>query len=317
MDKTGFRKYLENKDLTPTSITVYTRFTERFFEKVKKEDIQITKPDVLNYLEYLQKNKRLENITRSVHLLAINHYFTFLYQAEKIAKNPCLLLKIRGKNKKKLYKIYTPEELEQLYDAYYQVFVRNFDNSHYRYEQQRQCSALGRERNALILSILINQGISTTEIDKIEVSDLDLIKATIRIRGGKKLNDRTLPLKVTQIGLIMHYLQNVRPQLLEYQAIENNKLFLLLPIPRKKEVKNDNLKGIFHSFTLQMKTIDKQFINFLQVRASVITFWIKTQGLRKAQYLAGHRYISGTENYLPNNLDNLIDDINKLNPFDF
>jgi hypothetical protein len=65
----------------------------------------------------------------------------------------------------------------------------------------------------------------------------------------------------------------------------------------------------------QVKSIDKQFFNFLQVRASIITFWIKTQGLRKAQYLAEHRNISTTEAYLPNNLDGLIDDINKLHPF--
>jgi hypothetical protein len=31
--------------------------------------------------------------------------------------------------------------------------------------------------------------------------------------------------------------------------------------------------------------------------------------------MAGHRYISSTENYLPNNIDDLIDDIKKLHPF--
>jgi len=317
MEKAGFIKYLESKDLSQTSIMLYVKHTEDFFAKTKKEDLQIVKPDILTYLEYLKNKKGLQNSTRSIYLLSLNHYFTYLYQSEKIAQNPCLFLKIQGKKRKRLYKIYTSEELDLLFDNYYQLFVRGYDDSHYRHEQQKQYSVLGKERNALILSILFNQGITTKEISKIELNDIDLIKASLKIRGGNILNDRILPLKATQIGLFMNYLQNIRPQLLEYQATESNKLFLLVPIPRKKQVKNDNLKGIFYPLTEQVKTIDKQFINFLQVRASVITFWIKTKGLRKAQYLAGHRSISNTENYLSNNLDGLINDINKLHPFDF
>jgi len=65
----------------------------------------------------------------------------------------------------------------------------------------------------------------------------------------------------------------------------------------------------------QVKTIDRNFINFAQTRASVITHWLQTEGLRKAQYLAGHKTIASTENYTPNNIDNLIEDINKMHPF--
>ena len=72
---------------------------------------------------------------------------------------------------------------------------------------------------------------------------------------------------------------------------------------------------IFKSFTKQVKALDANFLNFKQVRASVITTWLKTQGLRKAQYMAGHRYISTTERYLPNEIAGLIDDISKFNPF--
>ena len=72
---------------------------------------------------------------------------------------------------------------------------------------------------------------------------------------------------------------------------------------------------VFKALTRHIKTFDKQFNSFKQLRSSVITFWIKTHNLRKAQYFAGHRYISSTEDYLPNNLENLIDDINKLHPF--
>jgi len=316
MNKTEFIKYLQGKDLAVKTINEYVRLTEHFFAYTKKEDIQATKPDVLEYLEYL-KNNGLQNITRQSYLIALNHYFTMQYQAEKIAKNPCLFLKIRGIQRKKLYKIYTPEELDQIFDNYYQIFVRNSDNNHYKYGLQKQYSVLSRERNALILNILINQGITTSEIGKIELNDIDFSKATLKIRGGKMLNNRTLPLKASQIGLIINYLQTIRPQLIEYQKIKTEKMFLLLPAVRKNKKKDENLMPVLFNLTKQIKSIEKQFINFQQVRASVITFWLKNYDLRKAQYFAGHRFISTTERYVNNNLDNLIDDINKLNPFDF
>jgi integrase/recombinase XerD len=191
--------------------------------------------------------------------------------------------------------------------------VRNYDYSKVP-KRNLERSVLSKERNALIVSILIYQGIVTGEIEKIQLADLDLIKATIKIRGSRRHNERILPLKATQIGLFMHYLQNVRPQILEYHTKESNNLFLTLPEFSKKSTDKDNL-DIFKRLSKQLQRTDKQFFNFKQVRASVITFWLKTQGLRKTQYLAGHKWISSTEDYLPNNLDDLTDDINKMHPF--
>ena len=315
MDKKGFTAYLESKGLAERTQKEYLAATKRFFTWAKKEDIQVTKPDILKHLEYL-KNKGLQNISRQNRLIALNHYFTFLYKREQIAVNPCLLLKIRGTNKKQLYhKLYTPEELEQLFDSYYQLFIRGYDDSHHRHEGQRHYSALYRGRNALIVSIMFNQGTNTREIENIKTDDINLEKAVLKIRGGKRLKDRVLPLKASQIGLFINYLQNIRPQILEYQTKESDKLFLPLPAISYKKTDNDMSTGIFKPITDQIKTIDKQFINFQQIRTSVITFWIKTQGLRKAQHLAGHSYISTTEKYLSNDIDNLTDDINKLHPF--
>ena len=310
---TEFIKYLEKKGLANATQEAYLFSLELFFKWARKEDIQVTKPDILKYLEYLKKKKGLQNITRKNQLVALKHYFTFLYQTEQVVENPCLLLKIRSANKRKLHKIYTPEELEQLADNYYQLFVRTYDYSHIPKNQQNH-KMLSNQRNLLILSVLVNQGVITSEIETIELDDLDLIKATITIRN-KRTAERTLLLKASQIGFFINYLQNIRPQLLKYQTRESNRLFLSLPDCCKKTTDSDTVKHFVKTLVKQVKTIDRQFINFQQVRASVITFWIKTQGLRKAQHLAGHRSIVSTENYLPNDIDSLTDDINKLNPF--
>lgn len=323
MDKQGFTGYLEGKNFAAKTITNYLKYVGQFFAKVKKEDIQVMKPDVLKFLEYLKSKREISNAYRRHYLDALNHYFTFLYQSGRIALNPCLLLKIRGTKRKTLYKTYTTEELDTLFDNYYQYFVRGYDNSHIPKNMQER-TALSHQRNVLLLSILVYQGTTTWETGRICTGDIDLIKATIRIAGGQHSNERVLPLKATQIGLLMHYLQNTHPQLMDYltginadtgiHANDNEKLFLsLLNGSRKKT--GESLDNIFVKLSKQLKTIDKQFTNFKQVRASVITRWIKTLGLRKAQYMAGHRYISSTESYQTNNLDGLIEDINKLHPF--
>ena len=315
MDKDGFIKYLEGKNFAKSTINGgVIRPVERFFEWIQKEDIQVTKPDVLRYLEYLKNNSTAQNITRQKYLINLNHYFTFLYQTGQITTNPCALLKMRGTQKKHLYRIYTPEELDTLFDNYYQLFVRNYDESHIS-DRLRQYANLCRHRNTLILNILVNQGTHTSEIDKIEMDDLDLVKATLKIRSSRKGKERILPLKASQIGLFMHYLQHIRPQLQEYHTAETNKLFLSLPAISKKTTAKEELNFVFKPLAKSVRSIDKQFVCFYQVRASVITYWIKTLGLRKAQYLAGHRYICCTERYISNNLDGLTEDINKLHPF--
>ena len=62
------------------------------------------------------------------------------------------------------------------------------------------------------------------------------------------------------------------------------------------------------------KKIYPKFTDFKQLRASIITHWIQTEGLRKAQYKAGHKYISSTEEYIANDFESLKNDINRFHP---
>ncbi len=313
--KDDFTSYLQSKDLAPSSVEHYIRELALFLAWIDKEEIQITKPDILKYLEYLKNKRNLENISRSRVLNVLNHYFTFLQKHEQINTNPCAFLKIRGTKQTSLYRTYTSEELTQLYDNYYTVFVRSYDDSHIP-KNQRKHTNLSKQRNAVILNILINQGTTTKEIDTLELCDLDLMNATLKIHGGRKSNERILQLEATQIGVLMNYLQNIRPELLEYHTNkESQRLFLPLPETSKSKTESANLMHVFKPLTKQVKEIDKNFLNFKQVRASVITNWLKVYGLRKTQILAGHRYISSTEKYKANNLQQLTDDISKLHPF--
>ncbi|MDR1739461.1 MAG: phage integrase N-terminal SAM-like domain-containing protein [Bacteroidales bacterium] len=197
-----FIEYLESHDITAHTTNCYIRYVKLFFDRVQAEAEQITKPDILKYLEHLKNNRKIQNSTRQHHLSALNHYFTFLQKGGQIEDNPCIFLKIRGIKRKTLYQIYTSEELEQIFDNYYQLFVLNYDDSHLPKHQREQIK-LKMNRNAVILSILIYQGITTGELENLETSDIDLIKATIKIPATRQGNPRTLALKATQIGLCL------------------------------------------------------------------------------------------------------------------
>jgi site-specific recombinase XerD len=147
-------------------------------------------------------------------------------------------------------------------------------------------------RNNLILSLLVYQGLKLSEWKAIKTSDIDLIKGTIFIESTRKSNQRKLSLKANQIGLLYAFLKD--------KSDTDNLLFTSTPELQKWAIK---LRKLYPKFT-----------DFKQIRASIITYWIQTEGLRKAQYKAGHRYISSTENYLSNDLESLKDDISQFHP---
>jgi integrase/recombinase XerD len=311
---------LESKNHSKTTQKAYSRNVNLFLEWYKKDVINCTKKDILKYLEHLQNKKQQDNITRRNALIAINHYFAYLVKNDEATSNPTALIKIRGTHKRQLYKIYTAEELAQLYDNYYHTFLRNFNDSCFASRiggipaNQRQQTLLSRQRNYIMLGLLVYQGLHTNELQKINVQDIDTNKGTLKISSSKKSNERTLQLKASQIGAIINYIENIRPKFFVF-CEERESLFFALPESSKQKTNATNLMHTFKPLTKQVKSIDKNLLNFKQIRASVITQWLKIEGLRKTQYYAGHRYISSTEKYLPNQIDGLIDDITKFNPF--
>lgn len=300
---TEFIKYMESKDHAKSTQTAYIKSVRVFLAWYKADPINCSKRDILNFLTYLKDKTNQQNISRRNICIALNHYFTALLQAGIIAHNPVAFVKIRGAYKKKLYKIYTPEELIGLADNFYTLFISGFDDS-YLSEAQKQKSFLSRHRNYAMLTFFLFQGLPTTELPQININNIDLHKARLILKN------RTLPIQATQMGTLIHYINSIRPKFLDMCG-ETDRLFFSLSAEQYDKTFSKPLRQL----TKQVKSIDRNFINFSQTRASVITHWLQTEGLRKAQYLAGHKTIASTEKYLPNDIDSLINDIQKFNPF--
>jgi len=54
--------------------------------------------------------------------------------------------------------------------------------------------------------------------------------------------------------------------------------------------------------------------NKSQIRTSVITGWLQHYNLRGVQYMAGHKYVSSTERYRMDTLEDLQKELEKYHP---
>jgi integrase/recombinase XerD len=69
-----------------------------------------------------------------------------------------------------------------------------------------------------------------------------------------------------------------------------------------------------HKLAQQLNSIEPRIKDLKQIRASVIVKWLKLYNLRQVQYLAGHKWISSTEEYLHSETEGLQEEINKFHP---
>jgi site-specific recombinase XerD len=307
-----FIDYLQTLNLSNSTIERYNKESIAFLNWYKQEVYNCQKKDVLDYLAYLKKTTKQQNISRNNKLIAIRHYFNYLLEENLIAKNPASLIKIRGIVKRKIPYIYNPQELEELADKYYQLQVKRTQDNLRKgiSEALLYRTYYAKIRNYTILTFLIHQGLQTTDILKLQVEDIQLHKANVFIAKGKTFGkERNLPLHATQIGILMEYINNIRPKLNPI----NETLFV--PIPKNDLKAKKETQFCPKRLVQQLKKIDTNFSTLAQIRNSVITYWIKSHGLRKTQYMAGHKSIVSTEEYLPNFIEDLAEEITKYNPF--
>jgi len=310
-NKERFIRYMQQQNLAESTQKHILYAVNRFLQWLGKEPENTTKKDILDYLSHLQTHYHHQNKSRQVRLFALRHYFACLHHHGLIASNPTAFIQIRGTRKKILYPLFDFDQLMQLIDDYHHVFIRTFDES-YIPANQRIFSHLKRHRNHVLLGFFIHQGIRTREIHRIRIGHIDLNQARVHIHGQTA---RILPLHATQIGPLMHYLNEIRPQILHYHTTETDQLFLPLPESGKKTAKSTSTATMPTTLSRQLKQISGRYRHLNQIRASVITRWIKLYGLRKAQYMAGHKSIITTEQYLDNDWETLRDQIDKYNPF--
>jgi integrase/recombinase XerD len=153
-----------------------------------------------------------------------------------------------------------------------------------------------------------NQGLNSGEIASLKLSDVKLREGKIYIASKKRSNRRTLQLEAHQLYDLIDYINTTRRKQLEKTGIETEQLFFNERGAKKFFCMLQSLLSFIRKQNPKVKNLE-------QIRASVITHWVKIYDLRKAQYLSGHKYVRTTESYKQNNLDDLKADIKNYHPF--
>jgi integrase/recombinase XerD len=262
---------------------------------------EICYQDAMMFIQWSSKHGASQK-TIANYLSHIKKFYQFLISEGAVKENPVAHIKVQGIKRKVYHDILNTEELHQLYQQY----PTTIEHEPGKIIPPQQKNILSRRRNKVILSLLIYQGLRVEEVAAINLQDLQLREGKITIHAQRRTAARTMKLESHQVYELMDYIHEIRKQFLEVHATAS-KLFLQW---------NDSEN--FHNITQQMlknlRKINSRIKNCDQIRASVITQWLKQYDIRKVQYLAGHKYVSSTEEYKANNIDELQDDITKYHP---
>jgi len=259
-----FREYLEY-DYAPPTIESYLRAIDHFlFHSKKKEHSEYI--DIIDYLADSTYNHPRD-------ISALKAYFNYLVETGKRTHHPCRSLRL-GLSKKdvQFQELFSPKELEMLMER----------------EERYEVLTI---RNRAVISLLIYQGLTSANIERLRVLDINIDSGTIYIRATPKLSRRTLELKPRQFHLLYRYLYECRPK------IEKNKSEALFLGKLGNKFSVDTLNRML----IQLQSLfPTKNLNARTIRKSVIANWLNTQKipLEDVQLLSGQKRLSTTERYI-------------------
>lgn len=305
-DYPKFREWLTLKGYSFATVGTILRQTEDFLKWTAQENIpepgQTGYNDIMAYVKSCN-HRGVSQKTIAHYVSDVRKFYEFLI-SEGIAKeNPAAFVKLRGIKRRVYYTILSPQELQQLYQQY--LVTIGYEPGKIIPPQEQ--NMLSRRRNKVMVSLLVNQGLRVEEIKALKVQDLHLREGQVTIHSQRRIAERILELESWQVYELMDYLAGTRQEMLQVYGEATDRLF----IGRHKTV---NFYGITAMLLQHLRKINSSVKNLDQIRASVITHWVKTYDLRKAQYMAGHRYVGSTEDYKQQVLDELQGDVKKFHP---
>lgn len=307
-----FKNHLLGKGLSNATVEAYLRESLEFLAWLGEENVEPDNAgaaDITAYMSHLKK-KGLSNLTRGLRLNVLKHFFDYRTECGGRATNPATHVKIRGGRRNTLYPTLSVGELESIYHGYGVPGPEDGKSNRNWFRVHR----LSRQRNKTILGLMVWQGLRTPEINRLSLADVRLREGTVYIAGSRKSAERTLELKPWQITELMEYRLTTRAELLGQSPDRTGLHYVPSPSAGKKTVTGNDGINIWKRLGGELRTTTPRFVNFRQVRASVITHWLGRHNLREVQYMAGHKYVGTTEGYLVNRVDDLRADIDRFHP---
>jgi integrase/recombinase XerD len=292
----SFKEYRQKKGYSEKSIRVQDSHVNCFKSWCIRENIN---PEDISYnhaLKFIDSEKERgisrQSIIREINSIRI--YFDYLLESGIAHQNIIKRIRIMQRGKKVLPEILSPAQLEEIYQDFVNLPAWNHGTKAARFL---------RQRNTVILGLMIYQGLDSGEIARLETNHVNLSEGKIYIASGRNSNSRTLKLQSNQILPFKTYLEETRPVLLEKREMQSTYLF-----PSKK------FSDLVCKIVGAVKKIHPEIKDSRQLRASVFMSWLKTNNIRQVQYMAGHKNIRSTESYRSQDLTDLAKQLELFHP---
>jgi integrase/recombinase XerD len=275
---------------TKKSAEAYRREIEIFISN-NPNNLQYKYSDLIHWIGILrEKFKNAKTINRI--LASIKAYYSYLCFIEIRKDNPTKSIYLKDKISRdiQLQDLFTSEELETLLTTK----KERYNNLDYR--------------NKVLISLLIYQALKPQEIERLEVTEINLEDGNMYIKSSPKSNNRTLNLKANQVLLFKKYIEEIRPKL-AYLNPSKGGTCLVLGARGNSMTAEDITKHIKRNYS-NLPSFGGagggRKVNCQSIRQSVITNLLKDKkDIRVVQVFAGHKYPSTTERYKQNNVDEL------------
>lgn len=165
------------------TIEQYGRAANKFFTVINKNFREVTSDDALYYMAYIKKTTNNSATTRDNERRFVKAFFNYLFNNEYIYRNPFEKIKpIKKEEKKKV--ILTDTELEALRDA---------------------CK--GSVRDTAIMDFIISTGVRVSELEALNVTDVNFQTGEVSVYGIKTRTWRTVYLDARASKHLMDYIK--------------------------------------------------------------------------------------------------------------
>lgn len=292
----SLEEYIQNR-FSETCQKSYLYNIKRYIAYRGDSAVYGTYEDVLDFISFLRTTNIHPKTLRN-YLFAVKIYYQWLLVTEQRDDHPCKTLYLTDQISKAIpvETLYSEQELQNILANHKPV------KSYIQY------------RDKVMLSLLIFQALTTSELVNINLEDLDLENGIVHIRHQNVKQDRKLALQSNQILLLYNYLNIERPILLG----RNKDVGYDLNKPHQNVIINNegrpmNPHGISRHLN-QHKSKNERIIPFKIRQSAIKNLLRKGNDLRVVQVFAGHKRSSSTEAYKQTGLEELKNIIQKLHP---
>lgn len=295
----GLKRYLQNKKYSPHTIRQYRNYSGLYLQWLEEKSMEAENIDYQTFTDFIFELREAYPMNQSQRIiLAVRHY----YQSLNKGMNPAAgIYRSRSRIKTALNQIVPYEQLLDLYENHQSLDDRG-------------------KRNKVILGLLLFQGITTAGLHKLEPAHIKLKESKIYIPATGKTNSRVLDLQAAQLLELQEYLLVIRERMLKNTTADRPGRKPEQVDPRIQdqlffsENGSSNIKSSLHHLFRMIKRTYPKITSGKIIRTSVVAHWLKTKDIRIVQYMAGHRYVSSTERYDSQNLEELKEALKKHHP---